>query len=61
MAATLSAFAPGLVGWRLVAHAGRVLYAAGRGRAAAVATATGWLVAVPASLVAVLALRAADR
>lgn len=56
---TLLVLAPGLVGWGLVAHLTRVLYADGRGRAAAWATATGWLVAVGASLVAVLGLAGA--
>jgi putative peptidoglycan lipid II flippase len=36
------AFAPGLLGYGLVAHTGRVLFACGRGRAAAVATVLGW-------------------
>jgi putative peptidoglycan lipid II flippase len=59
LAATLTAFAPGLVGWALVAHLGRALYALGRGRAAAVATITGWVVATLASVVLVAALVAA--
>jgi len=49
-------FALGLPGWALVAHLSRSLYALGRGRAAATATAVGWLVVVGASLVAVFAL-----
>ncbi len=49
-------FALGLPGWALVAHLSRSLYALGRGRAAAAATAVGWLVVVGASLVAVSAL-----
>jgi putative peptidoglycan lipid II flippase len=59
MSAALLGFAPGLLGWGLVAHLSRVLYAAGRGRAAAGATATGWLTAVLASVLAVLAGTAA--
>jgi len=38
LAGAVTAFAPGLLGYGLVAHAGRALYAAGRGRQAAVAT-----------------------
>jgi putative peptidoglycan lipid II flippase len=58
---TLVALAPGLVGWSLVAHLSRVLYARGRGRAAALATAAGWLAAVVASIAAVFGLRAAGQ
>ena len=54
LGAALVGFAPGLLGWSLVAHLSRVLYAAGRGRAAAVGTAAGWGLAVVASVVAVL-------
>jgi putative peptidoglycan lipid II flippase len=53
-AAALMAFAPGLVGYGLVAHAGRVLYAAHRGRQAALATVTGWVLVVAVDLVLVL-------
>src|SRR5690606_18570049 len=35
-------FAPGLVGYGLIAHLSRVLYATGRGRAAATGTVVGW-------------------
>jgi putative peptidoglycan lipid II flippase len=49
----LVAFAPGLLGWSLVAHLSRVLYATGHGRAAAVGTATGWATATALSLAAV--------
>ncbi|HEU4676114.1 MAG TPA: lipid II flippase MurJ [Motilibacteraceae bacterium] len=57
MAWALVALAPGLVGYGLVAHLGRALYARGEGRAAATATVVGWVVAgagaaVVASLVA---------
>jgi putative peptidoglycan lipid II flippase len=44
----LTAFAPGLLGYGLVAHLGRALYAAHRGRQAAVATVAGWAVVVAA-------------
>ncbi len=59
LGAGLAALAPGLVGWSLVAHFSRVLYAAGRGRPAALATASGWAVAVLASVGSVLGLSAA--
>jgi putative peptidoglycan lipid II flippase len=49
----LTAFAPGLVGFALIAHLGRALFAAGRARFAARATVAGWLVAVLGSLVLV--------
>jgi putative peptidoglycan lipid II flippase len=42
LARAVLAFAPGLLGYGLVAHLGRVLYAAGRARAAAVAIVLGW-------------------
>jgi murein biosynthesis integral membrane protein MurJ len=54
LAAGLVAFAPGLVGYGLVAHLGRALYAQHRGRAAAVATVAGWAVVVVVDLVLVL-------
>lgn len=43
LAGALVAFAPGLVGYGLLAVLSRALYAAGRGRAAATGTAAGWL------------------
>ncbi len=49
----LTAFAPGLVGFALIAHLGRALFAAGRATYAARVTVAGWLVAVLASLVLV--------
>lgn len=55
LAQAIVAFAPGLVGYGLIAHAGRALYACGRGRAAAVATVTGWLVVMAAQAGFVLA------
>ncbi|HYY10838.1 MAG TPA: lipid II flippase MurJ, partial [Kineosporiaceae bacterium] len=53
LGAAVTALAPGLLGWGLVAHLGRALNALHRGREAAVATAAGWLAVVVASLVAV--------
>ncbi|PSL03534.1 putative peptidoglycan lipid II flippase [Haloactinopolyspora alba] len=46
MAWALVAFAPGLIGYGLIAHLGRALYARRRGRTAAAATSTGWLLVV---------------
>jgi putative peptidoglycan lipid II flippase len=43
MAYGLLAFAPGLLGYAAIALLGRVLYAAGHGRDAAIATVIGWL------------------
>lgn len=43
LARAIAAFAPGLVGYGLVAHLSRTLYARGAGRAAATATVVGWL------------------
>ncbi|WP_219468343.1 murein biosynthesis integral membrane protein MurJ [Nonomuraea rhizosphaerae] len=42
LARAIALFAPGLIGYGLIAHLTRVLYAAGRGRAAAVGTVAGW-------------------
>ncbi len=55
MTRALAAFAPGLVGYALVAHLGRALYAAGRGRPAAAATVAGWLGVVAADVALVFA------
>jgi putative peptidoglycan lipid II flippase len=52
MAWALVGFAPGLLGYGLVAHLGRALYARRRGRAAAAAIVTGWLVAAAGAVVA---------
>lgn len=60
MAWALVAFAPGLLGYGLVAHLGRALFARGRGRAAAVATATGWAVMVVIAVVATAAVEASS-
>jgi putative peptidoglycan lipid II flippase len=60
MPQALTAFAPGLLGFALIAHLGRALYAAGATRAAARATVTGWLVATAGSVLLVpVLLRAA--
>jgi putative peptidoglycan lipid II flippase len=56
LAVALTAFAPGLWGFALIAHLGRALYADGRSRWAAAATAAGWLVAALGSVVVVLSL-----
>nr|WP_206067149.1 lipid II flippase MurJ [Nonomuraea sp. FMUSA5-5] len=59
LAAAIALFTPGLVGYGLIAHLSRVLYAAGRGRAAAVGTVTGWGVVIVAQVAFVLMLPAA--
>jgi putative peptidoglycan lipid II flippase len=51
LARAILAFTPGLVGYGLVAHLGRVLYACHRGRASAGATVAGWLGVVIADIV----------
>lgn len=48
-------FAPGLIGYGLIAHLSRVLYAAGKGRAAAAGTVAGWLAVMAAQTAFVLA------
>lgn len=53
MTDALTWMAPGLVGFALVFHVTRALYAVDRGRAAVTATASGWLVVVVASVVAI--------
>ncbi|WP_315987578.1 murein biosynthesis integral membrane protein MurJ [Actinomadura sp. HBU206391] len=50
LAHAILAFAPGLLGYGLVAHLGRVLFAGRRGRASAGATVAGWLVVIAADL-----------
>ncbi|MEU8251907.1 lipid II flippase MurJ [Nonomuraea sp. NPDC048916] len=55
-ARAVALFAPGLIGYGLIAHLTRVLYAAGRGRAAATGTVAGWLVVMAAQTVLVPAL-----
>ncbi|MFL6116659.1 MAG: murein biosynthesis integral membrane protein MurJ, partial [Catenulispora sp.] len=56
----LVAFAPGLIGYGLLAHLSRALYAAGRGRAAAAAVCAGWLTVLIADLTLVSLLPGAD-
>ncbi len=51
MGPAVVAMAPGLVGFALIAHVGRALYALERGRLAATATATGWAAVVVAMTV----------
>ena len=53
MAAGLTWMAPGLIGFALILHLSRALYALDRGRAAVTATAAGWLVVAAAAAVAV--------
>lgn len=61
LAGAVAAFAPGLVGYGLVALLTRALYARGDGRTPAVAAVTGWLVVAAADLALVAALPDADR
>jgi putative peptidoglycan lipid II flippase len=49
----LATFAPGLVGYGLTANLSRVLYAAGRNSAAALAVSGGWLLVIVADLLIV--------
>ncbi|MBG0816993.1 murein biosynthesis integral membrane protein MurJ [Planomonospora sp. ID82291] len=51
MAEAVALFAPGLIGYALVFHLARVLYACGRGRSAALASVAGWAVALAAQIV----------
>ncbi|MER7133234.1 murein biosynthesis integral membrane protein MurJ [Streptosporangium saharense] len=59
MARAVVLFAPGLVGYALMFHLARVLYACGRGRSAAAASVVGWAVALVAQIL--LAKAAAER
>ncbi|WP_460446804.1 murein biosynthesis integral membrane protein MurJ, partial [Angustibacter aerolatus] len=52
----LTAFAPGLLGFALIAHLGRALFAAGAARWAARSTVAGWLLAAVLSVALVPAL-----
>ncbi|MEU8059378.1 murein biosynthesis integral membrane protein MurJ [Microbispora bryophytorum] len=52
----IALFAPGLIGYGLVAHLSRVLYAAGQGRAAARGQVAGWLVVAVAQVALALVL-----
>jgi putative peptidoglycan lipid II flippase len=58
---TTLAFAPGLVGYGLVALLTRALYARGHWKAPTVCVVGGWLLAVAANVVLASALPAADR
>jgi putative peptidoglycan lipid II flippase len=58
---TIVAFAPGLLGYGLVAVLTRALYARGRWRSPTVCVLGGWLIAVAADVVLAAALPAADR
>jgi putative peptidoglycan lipid II flippase len=53
LAIALAAFAPGLVGYGLIANLSRVLYADGRSRASAAAVSAGWLAVIVADLLIV--------
>jgi putative peptidoglycan lipid II flippase len=53
MAEGLIALAPGLIGYGFTIHLANVLYAAGRGRSAAVGVVTGWLGVLVADIVLV--------
>ena len=53
MATALTWMAPGLLGFALVFHLARALYALDRGRAAVTATVAGWLMVIVTALVAV--------
>lgn len=61
LAAAVVAFAPGLVGYGLVALLSRALYARGDGRTPAVAAVAGWLVVAGTDLALVALLPDADR
>jgi putative peptidoglycan lipid II flippase len=53
LAVAFGAFAPGLVGYGLIATLSRVLYASGKTRAAGVAVSAGWLLVIVADLLIV--------
>jgi putative peptidoglycan lipid II flippase len=53
LAIALATFAPGLVGYGLTANLSRVLYAAGRSGASALAVSGGWLLVIAADLLIV--------
>lgn len=56
LARALVAFAPGLIGYGVVAHLSRAHYARGDARTPAVATATGWALVVLADVILVAAM-----
>ena len=53
LAIAFALFAPGLIGYGLIAHLSRVLYAIGRNRAAALAVSGGWALVIVADLLIV--------
>jgi putative peptidoglycan lipid II flippase len=53
LAIAFALFAPGLVGYGLIANLSRVLYADGRNRQAAIAVSAGWLLVIVADLLIV--------
>lgn len=53
---SIALFAVGLIGYGLIAHLSRVLYACGRGGAAATGTVAGWLAVMAAQAVLAVAL-----
>jgi putative peptidoglycan lipid II flippase len=53
LAVAFALFAPGLVGYGLIAHLSRVLYATGRNRAASIAVSGGWVLVIVADLLIV--------
>ena len=53
LGAALTVLAPGLLGFALIAHIGRALYALERGGTAATSTAIGWLVVIVGSVLGV--------
>jgi putative peptidoglycan lipid II flippase len=61
LAGAIRAFAPGLVGYGLLAQLGRALYARGDGRTPAAATVAGWAVAAVLDVVLVAALPSVGR
>lgn len=60
LARALVAWAPGLVGYGLVAHLSRVLYAGGHGRQAATGTVVGWAVVAVADVLLALTVEPSD-
>ena len=57
LAVTFAVFAPGLVGYGLSANLSRVLFACQRGREAAIALVSGWLLVIAFDVAAVQAVR----
>jgi putative peptidoglycan lipid II flippase len=53
LAVAFALFAPGLIGYGLIANLSRVMYASGRNRPAAVAVSAGWLLVIVADLIIV--------